>query len=186
MTTDGDLVRLVQQGNLAAWESVVQQYQEPVFRLAYLLLGDADDAEDIAQETFIRAYRAIHRFDLGRPIRPWLLRITTNLTKNWRRGVGRYLFALKRLLNNEAPILTPQQQAEQNLETLITWEAVRKLSLADQQIIHLRYFLECSENETADVLEIPIGTVKSRLHRALTRLRIILEEQDPELAHEEE
>src|SRR5688572_27170151 len=70
---EGDMVRRVRQGDAAAWEWVMQQHQEAVFRLAYLILSDPDDAEDVAQEAFIRAYHALGRFDLDRPLRPWLL-----------------------------------------------------------------------------------------------------------------
>ena len=65
----------------AAWTTLVGQQQEAVFRLAYLLLGDADEAQDVAQEAFIRAFRALHRFDPARPLRPWLLSITANLVR---------------------------------------------------------------------------------------------------------
>ncbi|RPJ43239.1 MAG: RNA polymerase subunit sigma-24, partial [Chloroflexi bacterium] len=80
MTEEGDWVRAACQGDAQAWEQLVQIYQQPIFRLAYLLLGDADDAEDVAQETLIRAYRSLGSFDPSRPLRPWLLRITANLS----------------------------------------------------------------------------------------------------------
>ena len=76
----------------------MREHQQAVFRLAYLLLGDADEAEDVAQETFIRAYRALERFDASRPLRPWLLRIASNLASNQRRSIGRYFGALQRLV----------------------------------------------------------------------------------------
>jgi len=184
VTGEADAVNKAKRGDAAAWEAIVLENQQPVFRLAYLLLGDADDAEDVAQEAFIRAYAALGRFDAGRPIRPWLLRIAANLARNWRRSAGRYLFALQRLLRNELPSPAPHQQAEQNLEDRLLWEAIRKLNRADQQVIYLRYFLECSENEAADVLDVPAGTVKSRLHRAIARLRVVLQEQYPEWTRE--
>jgi RNA polymerase sigma-70 factor (ECF subfamily) len=184
VTTEIDWVRQARQGNAEAWESIVLEHQQAVFRLAYLLLGDADEAEDVAQETFIRAFRALDGFDAQRPLRPWLLRIATNLAYNWRRSTGRYLLALQRLLYHEPAPPSLRQRTEQRLEAETLWEAIRKLTLPDQQVIYLRYFLESSENEAAEVLRVPTGTVKSRLHRALGRLRVILQEEYSETMQE--
>ncbi|HZW02475.1 MAG TPA: sigma-70 family RNA polymerase sigma factor [Anaerolineaceae bacterium] len=180
MTTDPDWIRQAQQGDAEAWARIVQEYQQPVFRLAYLLLGDADDAEDVAQETFIRAYRALGRFDPERPIRPWLLRIATNAAYNWQRSFGRYLAAVERHLRGEPAPPPTDQQVEQRQEAAALWQALRNLNPMDRQVILLRYFLESSESEMAEVLRVPAGTVKSRLHRALGRLRQALPEQPPE------
>ena len=79
-------IESARQGDETAWVELVRLHQEAVFRLAYLFLGDPDEAEDAAQETFIRAYRALGRFDTSRPLRPWLLQIVANLTRNRRRS----------------------------------------------------------------------------------------------------
>ncbi len=155
-----------------AWEDLVRAHQEPVFRLAYLFTGDPDEAEDIAQEAFIRAYRSIRRFDASRPFRPWILSIAANLARNRLRSLGRSLAVLQRLARLE-PQASPDSRlaAGQREEARRLWEAVRRLRLEDQQVIYLRYFLDLSEEETAASLGIARGTVKSRLHRALARLR---------------
>lgn len=184
MTDKQGWIEAARRGDAAAWEQIVQAHQQPIFRLAYLLLGDADDAEDVAQETFLRAYHALARFDSTRPLRPWLLRITTNLCHNWRRGVGRYLAVLQNVLRSEPPPGSIPQQAEQNLEAEALWQAVRRLRPEDQQVIYLRYFLECSEAETAEVLGLAQGTVKSRSHRALDRLRSVMQQEYPQMAQE--
>ncbi len=169
----------------------MREHQQAVFRLAYLLLGDADEAEDVAQETFIRAYRALERFDASRPLRPWLLRIASNLASNQRRSIGRYFGALQRLILLD-PEARAHAQGEPPQDTLNAsgpgpedahslWQAVRRLSTADQEIIYLRYFLDLSEAETATALEIAPGTVKSRTHRALSRLRVMVEREFPTL-----
>ena len=184
MTEEQGWIEAARRGDALAWEQLVQVYQQSIFRLAYLLLSDADDAEDVAQETFIRAYHALDRFDSARPLRPWLMRITTNLCHNWQRSIGRYLAALQTVLHNEPAASTAVQQAEQNLEAENLWKAVRQLRLEDQQVIYLRYFLECSELETAEVLGVAQGTVKSRNHRALARLRTVLQKEFPQMVQE--
>jgi RNA polymerase sigma-70 factor (ECF subfamily) len=178
--SEADLIASARQGDAAAWEALVSQYQEPVFRLAYLLLGDADEAEDAAQETFIRAFRALERFDTARPLRPWLLRITANLAHNQRRAAGRYLSALTRLFwTNLKPVDSTEDQSLEQLESRAIWQAVRHLSAADQEAIYLRYFLDLPEAEMAAALGVAVGTVKSRLHRALNRLRGVVDKEFP-------
>jgi RNA polymerase sigma-70 factor, ECF subfamily len=177
------LITLARQGDAVAWETLVGQHQEAVFRLAYLLLGDTDEARDAAQEAFIRAFRALDRFDSARPLRPWLLRITRNLVYNRRRAVGRYLAALQRLVRlAPEPVFAPapdETLPQENSQLL--WQAVRRLNSADQEIIYLRYFLELSVAETAEAAGIAPGTVKSRLSRALERLRQVVEREFPGL-----
>jgi RNA polymerase sigma-70 factor (ECF subfamily) len=180
---ESDLIDRAFQGDEAAYETLVRQHQESVFRLAYLLLGDADDAEDVAQEAFIRAFRMLHRYDRARPLRPWLLSITANLARNRRRAVGRYFAALRRLVF-VTPDTAPTTEAEsaRRSEQQTLWQAVRRLAPADQEVIYLRYFLELSVQETAEALNVEPGTVKSRLHRALRRLRGVVEQEFPLLA----
>jgi RNA polymerase sigma-70 factor (ECF subfamily) len=181
-----DLISRARRGDGAAWEALMREQQPAVFRLAYLLLGDADEAEDVAQQAFIRAYRALDRFDASRPLRPWLLRITSNLARNQRRSVGRYLGALQRLVRADPDVLKntrglPEASGPQPEDAHNLWQAVRRLSQTDQEIIYLRYFLDLSEAEAAKAMEIAVGTVKSRTHRALNRLRVVVEREYPSL-----
>jgi RNA polymerase sigma-70 factor (ECF subfamily) len=175
-------VRRARQGDESAWELLVREHQQAIFRLAYLLLGDAAEAEDIAQETFIRAFRTLDTFDATRPARPWLLTIAANLARNRRRSIGRYLRALAR-----AGRMAPEQVAGlgersgEQWEAQLLWQAVRRLRLPDQEVIYLRYFLDLSEAETAGALRIAPGTVKSRLHRATAKLRAIVDRDFPAL-----
>ncbi len=180
---DGRLANLIaqaRQGDNAAWEILVRQHQEAAFRLAYLLLGDGAEAEEAAQEAFVRAYLALDRFDESRPFRPWLLSIVANLARNHRRKLGRYWAMVQRWWQaNEASSATNRRD-----DADLLWQAVRELRPAAQEIIYCRYFLALSEAETADVLHIRPGTVKSRLHRALQQLRMIIETDFTELAEE--
>jgi RNA polymerase sigma-70 factor (ECF subfamily) len=184
--SESNLIEQARRGDETAWTTLVRQHQEAVFRLAYLLLGDPDDAQDVAQEAFIRAFYALNRFDNTRPLRPWLLRITVNLVHNKRRALGRYVAALGRWFQREPDRMGPSPHDEhlQQWEAQTLWQAVRQLSLTDQEIIYLRYFLELSVAETAEAAEIAPGTVKSRLHRALERLRKVIAAEFPALQEE--
>ena len=183
-----DQVLLVQRalsGDDSSWAVLMRRHQEPVYRLAYLLSGDPDEADDIAQEAFLRAYKAMERFDPDRPMRPWLLRITRNVAHNRRRSTRRYLAALQRAARLD-PSLTassgaPTKNGDWRAESNRLWEAVRQLSHMDQEVIYLRYYLELSEAEAAEALDVPQGTVKSRSHRALARLQKIIQDEFPDL-----
>jgi len=185
--SEANLIHQARQGNQASWSALVTAHQEATFRLAYLLLGDADEAKDVAQEAFIRAFQALDRFDPERPLRPWLLRITTNQARNRRRALGRYRAALKRLFQAGEPASArpgPGDEQLQQWEARTLWQAIRRLNSTDQEIIYLRYFLELSVAETAEAAGIAPGTVKSRLSRALQRLRTVVTEEFPALREE--
>jgi RNA polymerase sigma-70 factor (ECF subfamily) len=180
------------EGDEAAWGALVRRHQEAVFRLAFLLLHDADDAEDVTQETFIRAYRGLERFDAARPLRPWLLEITRNLSYNWARTLRRRWATMQRWgrgLPNTGPL--PEGDADphhavaqritQEWQAANLWQAIRRLSASDQEVIYLRCFLDLPVEETAQALRVAPGTVKSRLSRGLQRLRRVVEQEFPAL-----
>lgn len=170
------LIRHAANGDATAWESLVLTHQQAVFRLSYLLLGDPDDAEDIAQEAFLRAWKHLKHFDPTRSLRPWLLSIASNLASNRRRSAGRYLAALTRAFRNEPASVSIEEKSSQHTQANDLWKAVQILNISDQQIVYLRYFLELSVAETSEVLQIAEGTVKSRLSRALEKLRAIIQQ----------
>lgn len=151
---------------------LVRGHQEAAFRVAVLISGDASDAEDAAQEAFIKAYRALGKFRSGAPFRPWLLAIVSNEARNRRRESGRRAGLVLRAA--AAPVETPASPetsvvaAERRDELLL---AVRELGEEAQAVISCRYFLGLSEEETAAALNCPKGTVKSRLSRAIGKLR---------------
>ena len=183
---ESKLIRHAANGDTAAWEPLVLAHQEAVFRLACLLLGDPDDAEDIAQETFVRAWKHLQRFDATRPLRPWLLSIAANLARNRHRSAGRYVAALMRAFRNEPAPTNIEESSSERIEAGELWKAVKTLSISDQQIVYLRYFLDLSVAETAEALQIAEGTVKSRLSRALERLRGIIRQEFPALGERRE
>jgi RNA polymerase sigma-70 factor, ECF subfamily len=179
---ESTLIRHAANGDAAAWEPLVLAHQQAVFRLSYLLLGDPDDAEDVAQETFLRAWNHLKRFDPSRPLRPWLLSIASNLASNRRRSAGRYLLALTRAFRSEPAPADIEEKSVERMEASDLWRAVQTLNFTDQQIIYLRYFLDLSTYETADVLQVAEGTVKSRLNRAIEKLRNIIQQDFPVLS----
>jgi RNA polymerase sigma-70 factor (ECF subfamily) len=176
------LIRHAVNGDVAAWEPLMREHQNAVFRLCYLLLGDPDDAEDVAQETFLRAWKHVKGFDATRPLRPWLLSIASNLASNRRRSAGRYFAALVRSFRDEPASVLIEEKSSKKMEANELWHAVQRLNTDDQQIIYLRYFLNLPVDETAQTLQIAEGTVKSRLSRAVEKLRKIIQQDFPVLS----
>lgn len=178
-----DLIARARRGEESACQIIVEDHREAVFRLAYLITGDADVAEDVAQDVFIRALGSLHRYDSSRPLRPWLLRITTNLARNRQRSLGRYWAAVRRFMQ-QTPDRTPdiETQSAREAEAVALWQAVRRLNQREQDVIYLRYFMDLSVDDTAAALEVQPGTVKSRLHRALQRLKWVIEQDFPLLS----
>ena len=176
---DSELITRAQRGDSAAYEEIVQRYQQVAFRTAYVIAGSAADAEDAAQEGFVKAYRALHRFRAGAELRPWLLRIVANEARNRVRSSGRRHRLELRLTEGFRPgdaAPSPEAVAVALDERKRLLAMVNGLSEEDRLVIASRYFLELSGDETAAALGIPEGTVKSRLSRALARLRARVEE----------
>lgn len=169
----------------SAWEALHAAHHTVVFRLAYLMLGNTGDADDAAQDTFLRAYRAAHTLDATRDARPWLLGICANVCRNQRRSARRFVAMLQRAVFAQPELVEPQDGpeagAEAALRAVTLWRAVRRLPAAHQEIVYLRYFLNQGEAEAAVALGVPAGTVKSRAHRALSGLRAVIERDFPEL-----
>ena len=160
-------------GDADAFAGLVAAHQEMTFRTAYLVLGDAGEAEDAAQEAFVRAYRALDRFRDGEPFRPWLLRIAVNTARNRRRSAGRRAGLRLRVEANAtmdatAPSAEATALAAERRRLLL--EAVNELGPDDRLVIGARYFLDLSEAEVAAMAGVPRGTVKSRLFRARAKL----------------
>ena len=150
-------------------------YQEVAFRTAYLITGDASEAEEATQEAFLKAYRALERFRSGARFRPWLLTIVANEARNQRRAAARRAGLFLRAAREDTPENSPSSPeaallAAERREELL--EALGGLREEARWAIACRYFLGLSEEETAAILGCVRGTVKSRLSRALKSLRI--------------
>ena len=170
--TEEELVERARTGDAAAFAALVRDHEEIAFRTAYLIARNAADAEDAAQVGLTNAWRALPRFRPGAPFRPWLLAIVANEARNRRRAAGRReglaLRAAHELPSGDAAP-SPEGRvlaAEQRAELLA---ALERLSEPDRLVLSCRYLLELGEEETAEVLSVRRGTVKSRTSRALVR-----------------
>ena len=172
--TELGVVERARRGDIRAYEELVRRYQDVAFRLAYTILGSADEAEDATQEGFVRAYQALDRFRPGAPVQPWLLTIVSNAARTRRATAAR-----RPTLTLQAAISHSSDDSAQSPEAVALVAekrrellgAVNALRDDDQRVIAYRYFLDLSEAEMAELLGCARGTVKSRLSRALGRLR---------------
>lgn len=171
------LIEKAKAGDASAYERLVHAHEAVAFRTACLITGEAGEAEDAAQEAFVKAYRALNHFRRGAAFRPWLLSIVANEAKNRRKAAGRRTSLALRLAERHRPEGTPDREGSPEAETLENerraelLDAVSRLDERDRLILAYRYFLGLSEEETAAALGCARGTVKSRLSRALGRLR---------------
>ncbi len=176
---DAELIGLARHGDVRAYGELVERYREVAFRTAYLIARNAADAEEAAQDAFVKAYYALDRFRTGEPFRPWIVRIASNEARNARRSAGRrdrlaLRSAERRGPEDAAPSSDAAAMAHETRAALLS--ALERLSERDRMVIGYRYLLDLSEVETAAALGVRPGTVKSRLSRALARLRATLPE----------
>ncbi|MEK6190980.1 MAG: sigma-70 family RNA polymerase sigma factor [Chloroflexota bacterium] len=172
--SDAELMERARQGDVAAFEELVRRYEQIAFRTAFLVCGDADEARDAAQECFVRAWRALPSFRGGAEARPWMLRIVANAARNRRRRSSRQAALGLRLAEDPlsggaAPSPEGSILAQERRETLLA--AIGRLSADDRLVIGLRWFVDMDEASMAAVMNVARGTVKSRLSRAMARLR---------------
>ncbi|GII58149.1 RNA polymerase sigma factor [Planotetraspora thailandica] len=169
---DDEAITRALSGDLDAYEVLVARYSMVAHRTAGLL-GAGDEAEDVVQEAFVKAFRHLGSFRRDGAFRPWLLRIVANETHNLTRARGRRADLAVRLGRE------PERGAAEEPESLTVaadgrrrlLDAVRGLPDREREAVVCRYFLQLSEAETAEVLGVRLGTVKSRTSRGLRRLR---------------
>jgi len=181
---DVELAELARGGDTDSYEQLVLRYQEVAVRMAYLICGA--DAEDAAQEAFVKAFYALRRFRSGAPFRPWLLRIVANEARNrCKSGRRREELALRAVRDRPSGAAAPSPEAAvlERERSRALLDALHRLRERDRLVVAYRYLLELSEDETAQILRVPKGTVKSRLSRALVNLRADLEETTPKFGH---
>jgi RNA polymerase sigma-70 factor (ECF subfamily) len=174
-----ELAVRAQRGDPRAYEELVRPHQEIAFRVAYVITRNSADAEDALQDGLTKAWRALARYRIDEPLRPWLLRIVANEARNRRRSAGRREHLLLRVAacsGEAAP--SPEEAALDRDRRAQLLAALDELPREAREVLACRYLLELSEVETAAALDVPAGTVKSRSARALDRLREAYEPRD--------
>lgn len=173
-------IKQVRKGDQNAFAEIVDLYKDKIYQLCYRMLGNSHEAEDIAQEAFIRAYVNIHTYDLDRKFSTWLYRIATNLSIDRIRKKKPDYYLDAEVSGTEGLTMYSQVAAEISLpedqiETMELQETIQKeiLKLPDKYrtVIVLKYIDELSLIEISEILNIPVGTVKTRTHRGREALR---------------
>ena len=167
------LVARARAGDVTAYGELVRRHQAAACRLAALVGGGPTDAEDVAQEAFVKAFVALARFRVGSPFRPWVLAIVANEARNRRRATGRRQHHELRsaLLPPVEAAASPEAATVAGEDRAALLAAVQALPVRQRDVVACRYLLELSEADTATVLGVSAGTVKSHLSRGLARLR---------------
>ena len=181
-TDDGALVERVRGGDVAAFEPLVEKYRQRVYRLAYNVLRNQEDALDVAQEAFIKAYQALPAFRGQSAFYTWLFRIAMNVAhdKARQRGAAGRAFGTERVTEEEWERTMPDPGEEPDAAAAGAEQRARITRALDALPQHHRAIIMLSDleglsyREIADVLNIPMGTVMSRLHNARKRLRVVL------------
>jgi len=164
--TDQALVIQIQQGNLEALGVLYDRHRRLVYRTALAITGDTEAAADLLQDVFLRLHRFAHNIDPLRPLEPWLYRMTTNLSYDWVKRRKRWPRPLEDLADwligtGKNP---PYETVERSDEWIQVQRAVADLPLPQRVVVVLYYLNDLALQEISEVLEVPIGTVKSRLY----------------------
>ena len=181
---DAALVVASQKGDEKAFGELVRRYQRAIYRLAWSLTRNDGDADDLAQETFVRAWGAIGRFEVGSPLYPWLARIVTNqafsLFRHRRRRPETSIEPLIEAGMQWGVEADPAEDTARGERDARLRECFGELAMEHQTVLALRAVQELSYDEIARALNVPIGTVMSRLSRARAELKRRLAERGGE------
>jgi len=174
------LIKQIKKGDQQAFAEIVELYQDRIFQLCYRMLGNRHEAEDVAQEAFVRAYMNIDRFDVDKKFSTWLFRIATNLTIDHLRKKRPDHYLDAELTGTDGVTLYSYLAADEKLpeDTLLENELQQTVQKEIQSLppkyrsaIILKYMQDLSLKEISEILELPIATVKTRIHRGREALR---------------
>lgn len=178
LENEREIIRRWKRGDKRAYEILVRRHMTDAYLVAYGYVGNPEDARDLSQEAFVKVYQARARFDEERPFYPWLYRVLRNHCLNFLRR-GRVEVSIddenmRRELTSKQPTVLENIEGEERRR--LVRAAVARLSDDHREIIVLKNFKDCSYKEIAEILDIPIGTVMSRLFYARQALRALVEE----------
>jgi RNA polymerase sigma-70 factor (ECF subfamily) len=181
---DAVLVRQCRQGDLTAFEPLVVKYQDRIYNLCWRLCGDRQASEDLTQEAFLKAFEALPDFHGASGFYTWLYRIATNLALSYRRSERRHMNVAGRPQWNDMPSQAarlhravreaddrPDVVVQRDEVRQIIWQAIQQLDDDHRAVVALRDMEGLDYGEIAEVLQVPAGTVRSRLHRARMAIR---------------
>jgi RNA polymerase sigma-70 factor (ECF subfamily) len=163
--SDREAVLAVRAGNREAYKAIVERYMRRAYGIAITFVGNAQDALDVSQVAFIKAYKNLKRFDTTRPFFPWFYRILKNVCLDYLRRRSRR----REIPLEDAGVL--KSEARDHDMKQILWLAMEELPLEQREAIVLRYFEGMSYKEIAETLDRPLGTVMSSLHYAKRKLK---------------
>lgn len=186
MTDEIAWVIQAQQGSDEAFTQLVETYQKPVYNLCYRMLGEPEAAEDAAQETFLRAYQNLHRYDLSRPFGTWILSIAAHYCIDRLRKRKYGIFSMDAENEDGAAFELPDPASpDPEVESVKSEERdrlhllLKNLDATDRAAVIMRYWYDFSEVEIAQALRLTVSAVKSRLHRARRALAGMWQEETP-------
>jgi RNA polymerase sigma-70 factor (ECF subfamily) len=187
--SDAELVSRAQRGDPTAFAELVVKYQDRVYNTCYRMCHNHADALDLTQSTFLKALEALPRFQVRAKFFTWLFRIAVNLTLSHRRAQSRQPKLLLRQVDDDRPIEPastdgpndPSQRVEQVELHRQLEAALERLDEEFRAAVVLRDIEGLDYAEIADILKVPVGTVKSRIHRGRLMLRDLLEQEEPQL-----
>lgn len=165
MTSDRELILQLQEGSLKALGELYDRHQFLVYRTALAITADPEAAGDLLQDVFLRVYRFAHRIDPERPLEPWLYRTTMNLTYTWVKRYNRLIRPLEDIAHwfTAGKKQSPSDLTEKEEEYEDIRRAISRLDLSHRMVVVLYYINDLSIQEISEIIDIPVGTVKSRL-----------------------
>ena len=179
---NAEVIKAVQAGRKELFSVIVEKYKLPAFRIALTYLKNREDAMDLTQDAFLKSFRAIHTFDRSRPFFPWFYQILKNACLSFlkRKGlIKKFSLSSKDVDDGDIELpdrtMDPQMLVDRNEVKEKVWEAFSQLNLKNQEIIMMRHFQDLSYEDIAKTLDIPIGTVMSRLFHARKKMKELVE-----------
>ncbi|HDX9653180.1 MULTISPECIES: sigma-70 family RNA polymerase sigma factor [Bacillus] len=167
-----NLIQLTLSGNKEAYGELYDKTIQEVYKTAHFLIGDKTDVDDVVQEIYIQLYESLRKYDSEKPFRPWLIGLAIKQIHSYRRKRWMRLRIIKKAEEQRKPVqIDFSNDIVSKISNKKLIELIHKLPYKLKQVIILRYLHDYSQEEVAHILHIPIGTVKSRIHAALKKLR---------------